>query len=31
MPPVSRHPLPRRHRDVAAEVLICCARIGFNP
>jgi hypothetical protein len=25
------HPLPRRPRDVAAEVLITCARIGFNP
>ena len=31
MQPVSRHPLPRRPRDVAAEVLITCARIGFNP
>lgn len=31
MQPVSRDPLPRRLRDVAAEVLITCARIGFNP
>lgn len=31
MIPVSKHPLPRRPRDVAADVLITCARIGFNP
>lgn len=25
------HPLPRGPRDIAADVLITCARIGFNP